>query len=152
MNNEESIFAEALAKGSGADRAAFLEAACGDDASLRCAVEALLIAHHRAGGVLEMPMPDLDMTRPLSDPVGTMVGPYKLLEQIGAGGMGVVYMAEQLRPARRRISLKIIKPGMDSRQVIARFEAERQALAPVDHPNIAQCFHARTTHICPPYL
>ena len=83
---------------------------------------------------------------------GTLIGPYKLLEQIGEGGMGVVYMAEQQSPVRRRVALKIIKPGMDTRQVIARFEAERQALALMDHPNIAQVLDAGATESGRPYF
>src|SRR5207248_5481518 len=111
------------------------------NAELRREVEALLLAHRRAGGILEAPPPGLDVTRelrPSSEGVGSTVGPYKLLEQIGGGGMGVVYMAEQHHPVRRKVALKIIKPGMDSGQVIARFEAERQALTMMDHPNIAK--------------
>src|SRR5207244_2997220 len=76
---------------------------------------------------------------------GTVIRPYKLLEQIGEGGFGVVFMAEQLQPIRRKVALKVLKPGMDSRQVIARFEAERQALALMDHPNIAQVFDGGET-------
>ena len=81
-----------------------------------------------------------------------MIGPYKLLEQIGEGGFGIVFMAEQVRPVRRRVALKIIKPGMDTRQVIARFEAERQALALMDHPNIARVFDAGATDAGRPYF
>src|SRR5205085_2298870 len=84
--------------------------------------------------------------------LGSTIGPYKLLEQIGEGGMGIVYMAEQERPVRRKVAVKIIKPGMDSRQVIARFEAERQALALMDHPNIARIFDAGTTPSGRPYF
>jgi len=93
-------------------------------------------------------------TRPgvAAERVGTTVGRYKLLEQIGGGGMGVVYMAEQLRPVRRKVALKIIKPGMDSGQVIARFEAERQALTMMDHPNIAKVLDAGTTDAGRPYF
>ena len=83
---------------------------------------------------------------------GTQIGPYKLLQQIGEGGMGVVYMAEQQEPVERRVALKIIKPGMDTRQVIARFEAERQALAMMDHPNIARVLDAGTTESGRPYF
>jgi serine/threonine-protein kinase len=90
--------------------------------------------------------------RPAAESVGSTVGPYKLLEQIGGGGMGVVYMAEQLRPVRRKVALKIIKPGMDSGQVIARFEAERQALTMMDHPNIAKVLDAGTTDAGRPYF
>src|SRR5262249_57958607 len=80
----------------------------------------------------------------------TVIGPYKLLEQIGAGGFGVVFMAEQAQPVRRKVALKVLKPGMDTRQVIARFEAERQALALIDHPHIAHVLDARQTASCPP--
>jgi serine/threonine-protein kinase len=95
-------------------------------------------------------MPDVDhsLTEDLTQPVegpGTSIGPYKLREQIGEGGMGVVYVAEQTQPVRRKVALKIIKPGMDTKQVIARFEAERQALAMMDHPNIAQVHDAGAT-------
>src|SRR5262249_39715833 len=86
-----------------------------------------------------------DFARPESERLGTVIGPYKLLQQIGEGGMGTVYMAEQTHPVQRKVALKLIKPGMDSRQVIARFEAERQALALMDHPNIAKVFDAGTT-------
>ena len=89
---------------------------------------------------------------PASEPLGTIIGPYKLLQQIGEGGMGVVYMAEQTEPVQRKVALKIIKPGMDSRQVIARFEAERQALALMDHPNIARVLDAGTTDTGRPYF
>ncbi len=82
---------------------------------------------------------------PLAERPGTVIGPYKLLQQIGEGGMGVVFMAEQTEPIQRTVALKIIKPGMDTRQVIARFEAERQALAMMDHPNIARVIDAGTT-------
>src|SRR5262249_57232957 len=82
---------------------------------------------------------------------GTVIGPYKLLEAIGEGGMGTVFMAEQTLPVRRRVALKVIKPGMDTKQVIARFEAERQALALMDHPNIAKVLDARPTASRRPY-
>ena len=90
--------------------------------------------------------------QPISERAGTIIGPYKLLEQIGEGGFGVVYMAEQTEPVRRRVALKIIKPGMDTRQVIARFEAERQALALMDHPNIARVLDAGATEVGPAVL
>ncbi len=89
---------------------------------------------------------------PLTEAPGTVIGPYKLLQQIGEGGMGVVYMAEQTEPVERRVALKIIKPGMDTRQVIARFEAERHALALMDHPNIARVVDAGTTETGRPYF
>jgi serine/threonine-protein kinase len=155
MTNEETIFGEALGKGSAAAQAAYLDQACAGDAPLRRAVEALLLAHQRAGGILESAPADPDLTRPANasaDGVGFMIGPYKLLEQIGAGGMGIVYMAEQLHPVRRKVAMKVIKPGVDTRQVIARFEAERQTLAIMDHPNIARVLDAGTTDLGRPYF
>src|SRR5262249_55612357 len=137
-----------------AERAAYLDEACAGDPDLRRRVEALLKAHPARGDVLEppaagatadhpsadppRPTADQPKTRPLTEGPGTKIGPYKLLQPIGEGGMGVVFMAEQERPVRRRVALKVIKPGMDSAQVVARFEAERQALALMDHPNIAR--------------
>src|SRR5262249_30831137 len=90
--------------------------------------------------------------RPITEGPGTRIGPYKLLQKIGEGGMGVVYMAEQEHPVKRRVALKIIKPGMDSEQVVARFEAERQALALMDHPNIARVFDAGVTDSGRPFF
>jgi WD40 repeat protein/serine/threonine protein kinase len=155
MVREETIFTAAVAKGSAEEQAAYLDEACADDARLRQNVEALLAAHRQAGGVLETPPLGPDGADPAdhaSEGVGSTVGPYKLLEQIGGGGMGVVYMAEQVRPVRRKVALKIIKPGMDSGQVIARFEAERQALTMMDHPNIARVLDAGTTDAGRPYF
>ena len=117
------------------------------------AIERLLEADDRTAGILERG-PD-GLTEPHEPPgerPGDRVGPYKLLQQIGEGGMGVVYMAEQSEPVRRKVALKIIKPGMDSRQVIARFEAERQALAMMDHQNIARVLDAGTTESGRPYF
>jgi serine/threonine protein kinase len=88
---------------------------------------------------------EANSTTPGAERLGTMIGPYKLLEQIGEGGFGVVYMAEQLKPMQRKVALKLIKAGMDTKQVVARFEAERQALALLDHPNIARVLDAGTT-------
>ena len=119
-------------------------------------VRALLRAHAEPGSFLEepavanQPAPTLD--QPITEKPGTQIGPYKLLQQIGEGGMGVVYMAEQKEPVKRRVALKIIKPGMDTRQVIARFEAERQALAMMDHPNIAKVLDAGQTESGRPYF
>src|SRR5207248_4411968 len=89
---------------------------------------------------------------PLVERPGTVIGPYRLMEQIGEGGMGLVFVAEQEEPVRRKVALKVIKPGMDSRQVIARFEAERQALALMDHPNIAKVLDAGATESGRPYF
>src|SRR4051812_43037948 len=117
----------------------YLDAACRDDATLRRRVEVLLRAHTDSAGLLDelgkSPGPTVDVPA-YAEGVGSSIGPYKLMEPIGEGGMGVVYVAEQTHPVRRKVALKIIKPGMDSRQVVARFEAERQALAMMDHPNI----------------
>jgi serine/threonine protein kinase len=143
---EEPIFAQALEIDSPTERAAFLDRACGQNPPLRAEVEALLGAHGRNGDLLDLPdKPVLTVDEPFSERPGTIIGPYKLLQQIGEGGMGVVFMAEQTEPVRRKVALKIIRPGMDSRQVIARFEAERQALALMDHPHIAKVFEAGTT-------
>ena len=120
-------------------RAAYLEQACGGDHDLRCEVESLLRAHENPGSFLQSHPARSPATvddAPSAERPGTVIGPYKLLQQIGEGGMGIVYMAEQEHPIRRRVALKIIKPGMDSAQVVARFEVERQALALMDHANI----------------
>ena len=146
--NEESIFAQALEQPSAAERAAFLDAACGDDAVRRARIDKLLQRHEEADGLLAKPFfeatPTTDTQAPTDGP-GTVIGPYKLLQQIGEGGMGTVYMAEQERPVKRLVALKLIKIGLDSAQVVARFEAERQALALMDHPNIAKVLDAGTT-------
>ncbi len=144
---DESIFAGALAIGDPADRAAYLDRACAADLGLRRQVEELLAAH-AADNPLDRPPADLGRTgayEPPAERPGASVGPYKLLQEIGEGGMGTVFMAEQTDPVRRKVALKIIKPGMDSRQVVARFEAERQALSMMDHPNIARVLDAGTT-------
>jgi WD40 repeat protein/serine/threonine protein kinase/tetratricopeptide (TPR) repeat protein len=146
----KDIFLAALEREPGAPRAAYLNEICGQDRELKQRVEALLARHEAAGSFLESPAsavdpyPTVDET---ADPeqLGMVIGPYKLLQQIGEGGMGTVYLAEQTHPVQRKVALKIIRPGMDSRQVIARFEAERQALALMDHPNIAKVLDAGTT-------
>jgi serine/threonine protein kinase len=150
-----TIFNEALGLDSPADRAAYLDRVCADDSALRARVEALLAVHDRAGGFLESPArgPTIDEVREEpAEGVGTVIGPYRLMEQIGEGGMGIVFVAEQTRPVRRRVALKIIKPGMDTKQVIARFEAERQALALMDHPTIARVLDAGATESGRPYF
>jgi serine/threonine protein kinase len=146
--NAETIFNEALAMPSAAERAGYLSGACGADADLRAKVERLLQAHERSGGFLPSEPGDVATVLaplPLSEGPGSVIGRYRLLQQIGEGGMGVVYMAEQEHPVRRKVALKVIKLGMDTRQVIARFEAERQALALMDHPNIAKVLDAGST-------
>src|SRR5262249_7981389 len=99
-----------------------------------------------------VPTPGTTCDQPVREGPGTLIGPYKLLEQIGEGGMGLVFVAEQQQPVRRRVALKVIKPGMDSRQVVARFEAERQALALMDHPNIARVLDGGETAAGRPYF
>ena len=139
---EREIFAEAMQISSADERRAFLDRACGDDAELRKRVGGLLDEQEKLGSFLEAPAAAVaTVERPSSEHVGMLIGPYKLLQEIGQGGMGVVYMAEQKEPVKRRVALKIIKPGMDTRQVIARFEAERQALSLMDHPNIARAHY-----------
>jgi eukaryotic-like serine/threonine-protein kinase len=150
----ESIFFAALEKHSSAERVALLDSACAGDNELRGRVERMLAAQSDAGSFLEHPAPPPDATceLPIREGRGSVIGPYKLLEQIGEGGMGVVFMAEQTRPVQRRVALKIIKAGMDTREVVARFEAERQALAMMDHPNIARVLDAGATDTGRPYF
>ena len=136
------VFNEAEALPTGAEREQFLAAACGDDANLRAQVDELLRADEQASGFISpgaavSPALEAEFARLKPEEAGDRIGRYKLLQQIGEGGCGVVYMAEQEEPVRRRVALKVIKLGMDTKQVIARFEAERQALALMDHPNIA---------------
>ena len=147
------LFLAARELRSPAERGEFLDRACGGDAALRAEVEALLEAGDRAGDFLESPAPAVTVDQqPLAERPGAVVGPYKLLEQIGEGGFGVVFMAEQTQPVRRKVALKVLKPGMDTRQVVARFEAERQALAIMDHPNIARVFDGGATDSGRPYF
>ncbi len=153
-SNVESIFTAAVEMQSSNELAVYLNEACAGDEILRQRVEALLSARPKLGSFLQghaAEMVNTSVTFLLEKP-GTQIGPYKLLQQIGEGGMGVVWMAEQLEPVRRRVALKVIKPGMDSRQVIARFESERQALAMMDHPSIARVLDAGTTQSGRPYF
>jgi eukaryotic-like serine/threonine-protein kinase len=133
---------------------AYLIDACGGDDQLRSRVRELLRANAAAGSFLEPQSDGLIATveRPIAEGPGTVVGPYKLLEQIGEGGFGLVFMAEQQKPVRRKVAVKILKPGMDTRQVVARFEAERQALALMDHPHIAHVLDAGETASGRPYF
>jgi serine/threonine protein kinase len=152
---EKEIFLAALTQPSAGERALFLDHACGADAVLRGQIEALLAEHAKLGSYLEVPVTAGQQTLnepPTPERLGAFIGPYKLLQQIGEGGMGAVYMAEQIQPVQRKVALKLIKPGMDSRQVIARFEAERQALAMMDHVNIARVFDGGTTENGRPYF
>ena len=135
-------------------RAAFVGKACGGDAPLRQRVEALLHAHETAGGFMDQPAvgPMPRMVDPLLSEQPVRIGRYKLLQQIGEGGCGVVFMAEQEEPVRRLVALKVIKLGMDTKRVVARFEAERQALAMMDHPNIAKVMDAGATETGRPFF
>src|SRR5262245_23705756 len=150
----KSIFGKALEIRSRAEREAYLDQACGDP-ELRAEVESLLQALGPAGVFFDVlrpaPCPTVDEQRARQTP-NTLIGPYKRLEQIGEGGFGVVFMAEQTQPVRRRVALKVLKPGMDSRQVVARFEAERQALALMDHSNIAKVHDGGETETGRPYF
>ena len=132
----------------------YLDEVCANDPELRQRVEILLEAHVGDESLLDIPAiaPPATIDQPISEKPGTQIGPYKLLQQIGKGGMGVVYLAEQKEPVKRRVALKIIKPGMDTCEVIARFEAERQALAMMDHPNIAKVLDAGQTDSGRPYF
>ena len=146
------IFLEAVENHAAAQWPEFLDAACGADAALRERVEALLKAHGQYNQLLDGDGIVATVGPSLSERPGNLIGPYKLLQQIGEGGFGVVFMAEQTEPVRRRVALKVIKPGMDTRQVIARFEAERQALAVMDHPHIARVLDAGATDSGRPYF
>ncbi|MEZ6071280.1 MAG: WD40 repeat domain-containing serine/threonine protein kinase [Pirellulales bacterium] len=150
----EVIFFCALEKQLPEERTSYLEQACADDHELRERVDKMLAAQVEAGSFLEVPAQwtASGNGQSFAEQPGEVIGPYKLLEQIGEGGMGTVYLAEQTEPVARQVALKIIKPGMDSRQVIARFEAERQALAVMDHPNIAKVVDAGTTESGRPYF
>ena len=144
---EQSIFIEALERSDPAERAAYLDRACAADPALRGRLERLIRRHEQTGDFLDRPPSWAVETEAVPTPMGAdqVIGPYKLLEPIGEGGMGTVFMADQTEPVRRRVALKVIKPGMDSKQVIARFAAERQALAMMDHPNIAKVHDAGMT-------
>src|SRR5262245_13545892 len=151
----ETVFAAAAALATPDERAAYLNQACADDAPLRDRVEALLRAHDRVGHMIDRP-PDVAKQTgafvPSREAPGAAIGLYKLIEQIGEGGMGTVWMAQQTEPVKRAVAVKLIKPGMDSKQVLARFEAERQALALMDHPNIARVLDAGATASGRPFV
>ena len=166
----DSIFCSAIEIESPDERQAYVEQACGDGMDLRHQVERLLQAHFHGRSILDAPAvgpvgsgqeaggSNADLSTAACQPPtaaeapGTLIGPYKLLEQIGEGGMGTVWMAQQTEPVRRVVAVKLIKPGMDSKQVLARFEAERQALALMDHPNIARVLDGGTTDAGRPYF
>src|SRR5947208_924278 len=145
-----AIFDEASEIADAEQRRAFVARACDDNEALRREVEELLAAHETAGGFLADPKRDKSAALTLKE--GDRIGRYKLLQKIGEGGCGVVFMAEQTEPVRRRVALKVIKLGMDTRSVIARFEAERQALALMDHPNIARVLDAGATDTGRPFF
>jgi serine/threonine protein kinase/tetratricopeptide (TPR) repeat protein len=167
--SESQVFAKALKLTFPSEQAAYLDEACAGNPELRAGVEALLRAYAGDPGFLEQPLAPLVATAELpaapgsegetfpvdggaAERAGVVIGPYKLLEQIGEGGFGVVFMAEQTEPVRRKVALKVLKPGMDTRQVVARFEAERQALALMDHPNIARVLDGGQTSNGRPYF
>jgi hypothetical protein len=155
QNGEETILEQALKCASPEARRTYLQDACGDDPHLRARVESLIAAHEAAGGFLRgksapaSPIPSREIP---SERPGDRIGRYKLLEKLGEGGFGAVWLAEQKEPVRRKVALKVIKLGMDTRQVVARREAERQALALMDHPNIAKVLDAGTTDSGRPYF
>src|SRR5262245_14368360 len=161
MSPAEAIFFAALEKPTAEDRVAYLDEACGGDPDLRRRVERLLAAHPEVGSCLEPPShltrivarpPESGPCAPVIEAGVVLAGRYKLLETIGEGGMGTVWMAQQQEPVKRLVAVKLIKAGMDSAQVVARFEAERQALALMDHPNIARVFDGGTTEQGRPYF
>ncbi len=157
QKHEESLFALALEKPANM-RPAFLDAVCAGDPALRQRLEALLAAHDKSDESSAKAAPavvatiKLDLAETPDEAVGQTLGRYKLLEKVGEGGCGVVYVAEQTQPVRRRVALKVIKLGMDTKAVVARFEAERQALAMMDHPNIAKVLDAGTTETGRPFF
>ncbi len=160
VSRVEEVFLAALEQSDQALRATYPDAACGDEEDFQRRVETLLAAQPQMGRFLERPV-DLEPTGVYLDrqstyestaSIGDRVGPYKWLERIGEGGMGEVWVADQQEPINRRVALKLIKPGMDSRSVLGRFEAERQALAVMDHPNIAKVLDAGTTKDGRPYF
>src|SRR6266404_3988601 len=162
LERVKQVFLAAVEKADRVARDAFLQEACAGDGELRRQVEALLRQHDVASGLLESPPAGmLEETGPFAvteieaappETGGGRIGPYKLLHKLGEGGMGTVYLAEQEQPVKRRVALKIIKAGMDSAHVIARFEQERQALAVMGHPNIAKVLDAGTTSTGLPYF
>ena len=151
--NEKTIFFQALKESDPAARAAYLDETCATDPQLRARVELLLHKHDYAREFLNQPAwPEALISNASEPKAGTSVGAYKICEQLAEGGMGVVYVAEQVAPVRRKVALKIVKPGMATKDVVARFECERQALAMMDHPNIARVFDGGITENGQPYF
>lgn len=150
MSRDDDLFADALELPA-AERAGFLEHACAGDPALRARVEALLASHDAARSYLETPLGGRPPVFP-EERASDTIGPYRLVRRLGEGGCGVVWLAEQLQPLRRQVALKVIKLGMDTRSVITRFQAERQALALMTHPDIAQVYDAGTTAAGRPYF
>src|SRR5262249_42056924 len=159
--SERDVFIAALQEQDPAQRKAYLDQACAGQPELRRQVEDLLRLHEAAGGFLEQPAAGSAATgafqgaaeqAPPSEAAGTVVGRYQLFQALGEGGRGTVWLAQQTEPVRRLVAVKLIKAGMDSAQVLARFEAERQALALMDHPNIARVLDAGTTSAGRPYF
>src|SRR6266849_2133538 len=153
MDSLDDIFLNARELGDPVERATYLAQACGADTALRGRVEALLRDADGAQDFFDAEdnLPGMAATT-LTEGPGKVIGRYKLLQKIGEGGMGAVYMAEQREPVIRKVALKIIKLGMDTRQVLGRFEAERQALALMDHPNIAKILDGGATDTGRPYF
>src|SRR5437660_1084759 len=151
--DEAEVFNVARRIDSPEGRRLYLHQACEQDAALLARVEVLLRVHDVERSFLEDAAQEMRARAvPVGEGPGTLIGPYKLLEQIGEGGFGVVFVAEQQQPIRRTVALKILKPGMDTRQVVARFEAERQALAMMDHQNIARVLDAGATDSGHPFF
>ena len=159
MPGEREIFLEALEQSTPGDRAALIERATAGDPKLREAVEALLACHEADTFLQEGPANHLrealgaaDKLTVQEEQIGDSIGDYRLLEKVGEGGFGVVFRAEQRAPVRRQVAIKVIKLGMDTKSVVARFEAERQALALMDHPNIARVFDGGATSTGRPFF
>src|SRR5262245_5815146 len=154
LRKARELFMHAVGKLPPEEWDAYVAEACGGDAELAQQVGRFLQVHREAGSFLESPAPALVATtdEACREGPGTVIGPYKLLEQIGEGGMGTVWMAQQTEPVKRLVAVKLIKAGMDSKQVVARFEAERQALALMDHANIARVLDGGTTAAGRPYF
>ena len=158
QSNDEAktIFLRALEIDNPNERQSFVDNECGDNKNLQAEVHRLLGRHGQVGSFLESPPDGVDANETIyqsvTESTGSQIGPYRLLQQLGEGGMGVVYLADRERPLKQRVALKIIKHGMDSKKFIARFEAERQALAMMDHPNIARVLDAGSTETGRPFF